>query len=207
MLEKIRAQWTKVIHPFALGLLKLGVTPDMVTWTGTIATIIVALVFFPQGWLWQGVAVLALFIFSDSLDGTMARESGSSSKWGAFLDSTLDRLADGAIFGGIAIYYAAQPDGLLWCAVAIGALVFALVTSYSKARGESVGIEVHAGFAGRADRLLVGLLGVLLTGIGLTWALPVALSYLCLAGAFTVGQRMWIVRRAILAEQGAEKAA
>lgn len=151
--------------------------------------------------------MLALFIFSDSLDGTMARESGSSSKWGAFLDSTLDRLADGAIFGGIAIYYAAQPDGLLWCAVAIGALVFALVTSYSKARGESVGIEVHAGFAGRADRLLVGLLGVLLTGIGLTWALPVALSYLCLAGAFTVGQRMWIVRRAILAEQGAEEAA
>ncbi|WP_341728273.1 CDP-alcohol phosphatidyltransferase family protein [Brooklawnia sp.] len=203
MLEKIRAQWTKIIRPLALGLLKLGITPDMVTWAGTIATIVIALVCFPQGWLWQGTLVMVLFIFSDSLDGTMARESGRSSKWGAFLDSTLDRLADGAIFGGLALYYAAQPDSLLWCAIAIGALVFAEVTSYSKARGESVGIEVHAGLAGRADRLLLGLLGTLLTGLGVVWALPVALSYLCLAGAFTVGQRMWIVRKAIVAEQRA----
>ncbi len=203
MLEKIRAQWTKVIRPPALGLLKLGVTPDAVTWTGTIATIMIALVCFPQGWLWQGALVMTLFIFSDSLDGTMARESGRSSKWGAFLDSTLDRLADGAIFGGLALYYAAQPGSQLYCALAIGTLVFAQVTSYSKARGEAVGIEVHAGLAGRADRLLLGLAGTLLTGLGITWALPVALGYLCLAGAFTIGQRMWIVRKAILMEEAA----
>lgn len=201
MLEKIRAQWTKVIRPLALGLLKLGITPDIVTWTGTIGAILVAVICFPQGWLWQGTLVMLVFIFSDSLDGTMARESGRSSKWGAFLDSTLDRLADGAILGGLALYYASRPDGLIWCGLAIAALVFALVTSYSKARGESVGIEVHAGLAGRADRLVLSLVGAFATGLGVSWALPVALIYLCAAGAFTVGQRMWIVRKAIVAEQ------
>lgn len=197
MLEKLRSRWTRVIRPLCLWLLRIGVTPDMVTWTGTLATVIISLVFFPQGWLWQGVVVLLLFIFSDSLDGTMARESGRSSKWGAFLDSTLDRIADGAVFGGLALYFAGQVDSVLWCGVTIGTLVFGQVTSYSKARGESLGIPVNGGLAGRADRLFLGLLGALLTGLGVEWALPVAMSLLCVAGAITVGQRMAIVRAAI----------
>jgi CDP-diacylglycerol--glycerol-3-phosphate 3-phosphatidyltransferase len=135
MLEKIELSGRRSLHPFALGLLKLGVTPDMVTWTGTIATIIVALVFFPQGWLWQGGAVLALFIFYRFAGRTMARESGSSSKWGCLSRLHSRPAGRRAIFAECDYYYAAQPDGLLWCAVAIGALVFALVTSYSKARG------------------------------------------------------------------------
>lgn len=201
MLEKLRSRWTKIIRPAALWLLRLGVSPDMVTWAGTIATCIVALVCFPQGWLWQGVLVLLLFIFSDSLDGTMARESGQSSKWGAFLDSTLDRVADGAVFGGLALYYAGLADSVVWCAVAIGTLVFGQVTSYSKARGESLGIAVNGGLAGRADRLFLGLLGALLTGLGITWALPAALTILCIAGAITVGQRMAMVHRDLRAAE------
>ncbi len=197
MLEKLRSRWTTIILPLCRFLLRIGVTPDMVTWAGTIATVAVSLVFFPQGWLWQGVVVLLLFIFSDSLDGTMARESGRSSKWGAFLDSTLDRIADGAVFGGLALYFASQLDSVLWCGVTVGTLVFGQVTSYSKARGESLGVTVNGGLAGRADRLFLGLLGALLTGLGVGWALPAAMTILCVAGAITVGQRMAIVHRAL----------
>lgn len=197
MLERLRSRWTRIILPLCRLLLRIGIKPDWVTWVGTIATVAVSLIFFPLGWLWQGVLVLLLFIFSDSLDGTMARESGRSSKWGAFLDSTLDRIADGAIFAGLALYLAGPGGSLLGCGLAIVALVFGQVTSYTKARGESLGIPVNGGLAGRADRLLVSLLATLLTGLGLWWALPVAMAILCLAGAVTVGQRMHIVYRAI----------
>ena len=202
MLEKIRARWTRIIRPVALGLLRLGITPDMVTWVGTIVTVAVALICFPQGWLWQGVLLMLPVIFSDSLDGTMARESGRSSKWGAFLDSTLDRVADGAIFGGLALYFAGPGDSVLWCGVTIVALVFGQVTSYAKARGESLDIPVNGGLAGRADRLALSLLGALLTGLGLSWALPVAMVVLAVAGAITVGQRMAIVHRGVAAASG-----
>lgn len=203
MLEKLRSRWTRVILPPARGLLGLGVSPDAVTWVGTIATVAIAVVCFPQGWLWQGVAALVPFIFSDSLDGTMARESGRSSRWGAFLDSTLDRIADGAIFGGLALYFAGPGGSMLWAGAGIGALVFGQVTSYTKARGESLQIPVNGGLAGRADRLVLGLLGALLTGLlRLDWILAAALVILCLAGAFTVGQRMLIVRRGIAAADG-----
>ena len=124
MLENLRSVVTKVISPICRWLLRIGVTPDAVTWAGTIGTVLVSMVFFPQGWLWQGVVVLLVFIFSDLLDGTMARQSGRSSKWGAFLDSTLDRIADGAVFGGLALYFAGPADSVLWCGAAIGALVF-----------------------------------------------------------------------------------
>ncbi len=197
MLERLRSRWTSLIRPLCRGLLRIGITPDMVTWGGTIATVLVALVFFPQGWLWQGALVMLAFIFSDSLDGTMARESGSSSTWGAFLDSTLDRIADGAVFGGLALYFVGHTDSLLWAGVTIGALVLGQVTSYSKARGESLGVVVNGGLVGRADRLFLGLLGALLTGLGLSWALPSAMAALLVGGAITVGQRMSIVHRAL----------
>lgn len=196
MLENFRTAWRKIMTPPAKGLIRLGVTPDAVTWTGTIITIGVALICFPLGYLWQGALALGLLVLTDSLDGQMARLTDRTSQWGAFLDSTLDRLADGAVLGGVALYYAGRGGSVLWCGIALGALVTAQVTSYAKARGESVGFEVQGGLATRADRLVVTLLGALLTGVGVWWALPVAMSYLFLAGAVTVGQRMHQVHRA-----------
>lgn len=193
MLERFRARWRRVMAPIASGLLRVGVTPDVVTWTGTLLTIAVAVTLLPLGWLWQGALILGVLVMTDSIDGQMARTMGRSSRWGAFLDSTLDRLADGAIFVGIALYYAGRGDSVLWCGIALGALVTGQVTSYAKARGEAVGVSVHGGIATRADRLAISLLGCLVTGLGVAWALPVALSYLLVAGAFTVGQRMWQV--------------
>lgn len=203
MLEHLRSRWTKVLSPLAALLLKAKVTPDMVTWIGTIGVVAVSLICFPTGRLWQGTLLLLVFIFSDSFDGIMARMSGVSSDWGAFLDSCLDRIADGAVFGGLALYYVGKDYNTVWAALAIVALVCGQVTSYTKARGESLGYEVNGGLAGRSDRLLVGLLGAFLTGLGFEWALPVALVILAVAGIITVGQRMALVHGQT---KGAERA-
>lgn len=198
MLEHLRSRWTKVMSPIARALLKAHVTPDMVTWAGTIGVVAISLICFPNGWLWQGVLLLLVFIFSDSLDGIMARTSGRSSDWGAFLDSTLDRVADGAVMGGLALYFVDAGDSW-WAGLALVTLVLGQVTSYTKARGESLGYEVNGGLAGRADRLLVSLLGAMLTGLGFGWGLPVCLILLSVAGIITVAQRMVLVRRATTA--------
>lgn len=203
MLERFRGSWRALIAPVARGLVRLGLTPDAVTWTGTVVTIAVALVCLPNGWLWQGALALGLLVLTDSIDGSMARLLGRKSRWGAFLDSTLDRLADGAIFAGLTLYYAGPGDSVLWSGMALGALVTGQVTSYAKARGESVGVQVSGGLATRADRLVIALVGALLTGLGLTLALPVALCYLLVAGSVTVGQRMWQVYRADQPGEGA----
>ena len=195
MLDRFRTGWRKIMTPPAKLLLRLGLSPDVITWLGTIGTVVVALSFFPRGWLWQGPLVMLLFIFSDSLDGTMARLSGRQSNWGAFLDATLDRVADGAVFGGLALYYAGPGNSQLWAGLSIAALVLGQVTSYSKARGEAEGFTVDVGLVGRADRLLIVLVGALLTGLGLDWALKVTMGYLVVGGAITVGQRIATVHK------------
>ncbi|MDN6657653.1 MAG: CDP-alcohol phosphatidyltransferase family protein [Acidipropionibacterium jensenii] len=205
MLEHFRASWQKVMHPIGALLIRLGVTPDMVTWAGTIGAIAMALVFFPLGMLWQGSLLVALFIFSDSLDGNMARQMGRHSQWGSFLDSSLDRLADGAIFAGLVLYYTGPGDSRLWAGAGLVALILGQVTSYVRAKAESLGKTASMGLATRSDRLLVTLWGAELTGLAsvgvlphwFTWALPVGLCYLSLAGAVTVGQRMAAVRRQV----------
>lgn len=202
MLEHIRARWTRAIRPIVRALLRLGIHPDAVTWFGTVAVTIIALLCFPQGWLWQGTLAMLPVIFSDSLDGAMARESGCTSKWGAFLDSTLDRIADGAVLAGLALYFAGPGQSRFGVALALGSLVFAQVTSYSKARGETVGVAVRVGLVGRADRLVIGLTGTLLTGLGVRPALLIALTLLLIGGAFTVAQRFWVVYRATHSELG-----
>src|SRR5688500_4645539 len=102
MLDRFRAFWTSFFDPVINGLLRAGVSPDAVTLVGTTGVVAGAVIFFPQGWLLAGVLVITAFVFSDLIDGTMARRSGRTSSFGAFLDSTLDRIADAAIFGALA---------------------------------------------------------------------------------------------------------
>lgn len=195
MLERFRRYWSMAMTPPAKLFIALRISPDAITWAGTVLTVAIALTCFSQGWLWQGALALGIFILSDGIDGEMARRLGRTSTWGAFLDSSLDRIGDGAVFGGILLYYAGPGDSRLWAGVALGALVMGQVTSYVKARGESLSFRVVGGLAARADRLLALLLGALLTGLGLPWALPVALVWLLVAGVITVGQRMAQVHR------------
>ena len=195
MLERFRRLYADLMTPAARIAVALRMTPDLVTWLGTVLVVGVALVMVPQGWLWQGALAIAVCVLTDGVDGQMARMTGKGSSYGAFLDSTLDRVADGAIFGAVALYYAGRGDSVLWAGVAIGALVMGQVTSYAKARGLALGFKVWGGLAARGDRLLALLLGMLLTGLGLAWALPVALAYLLCASSFTVLQRMGQVKR------------
>src|SRR6188472_3764105 len=143
MLERFRAFWTGVFKPVGDLLLKLGVSPDAVTLVGTIGVVAGALVFFPQGELLIGVLVITAFVFSDLIDGAMARRIGSGSKFGAFFDSTLDRIGDGAIFGGLVLYYAGPGDNYLYLCLSLYCLVMGAVTSYARARAESLGMQAN----------------------------------------------------------------
>jgi CDP-diacylglycerol---glycerol-3-phosphate 3-phosphatidyltransferase len=192
MLERFRVGAARLIAPLARLLNAWGVSPDLVTALGTLGVMLSALICFPQGWLWQGALLVTFFCLADMLDGQMAKMNGTTSAWGAFLDSTLDRLGDAAVFGGILLYFAGQP---IWVAVTLVALIFGQLTSYVRARAESLGYAANGGLAARADRLLVILLGALLTGFGVPYVLELAMAFLALAGVITVGQRIGHVYR------------
>ena len=195
MMERFRAFWTKVFSPVARLFLRLGISPDAVTIVGTLGVCAGALVFFPDGHFLVGVLVCTAFVFSDLIDGHMARLSGSSSKWGAFLDSTLDRFGDAAIFAGLALYYAGPGDSRPLTGLALYCLVLGSVTSYARARAESLGMQAKGGIAERADRLVAILVMTGLAGIfDLPVLIPITLGALALASTITVVQRMLIVR-------------
>jgi CDP-diacylglycerol--glycerol-3-phosphate 3-phosphatidyltransferase len=195
MLERFRGAWTAILSPIARALIRARVSPDLVTILGTAGVVIAALVCFPQGWLWQGALIVALFVFSDMLDGLMAKITNSASRWGAFLDSTSDRLGDAAVFGGILLFFVYERGSALWAGIALAALVFGQWTSYVKARAESLGFTCTGGLAARADRLVIVLVGTLVAGLGVPYVLEVTVSALALASMITVGQRITQVRR------------
>ncbi len=167
----------------------------MVTLVGTLGVCAGALIFFPTGHLLIGAVVITVFVFSDLIDGYMARESGQSSSWGAFLDSTLDRLGDAAVFGGLVMYFVGPGDSGLWAGAALYCLVMGSVTSYARARAESLGMEARGGIAERADRLAAILLATGLSDIfDLPVLVPLTLAVLAVASTVTVVQRVLIVR-------------
>ena len=145
--------------------------------------------------------MITVFVFSDLIDGYMARTMGVSSKWGAFLDSTLDRLGDSAIFAGLAIWlFGGGHDDLLGY-VALWALVMGSVTSYTRAKAESLGMTAKGGIAERADRLAAILVLTFLSDVlDLPILLTIVLWALAAASTVTVVQRMILVRRQALAE-------
>src|SRR6478735_12581164 len=201
MMERFRALFTAILTPIANLLLKIGVSPDAVTLVGTLGVCAGALIFFPQGKLLTGVLVITAFVFSDLLDGTMARTSGRVSKFGAFWDSTLDRIGDGAIFMGLALYFAWEEPSKVNLVLTLVCLLMGAVTSYARSRGETLGFDVKVGIAERADRLVLILVMTAFSEIfDLPILLPIALWTLAIASTITVGQRVWVVRRQALAE-------
>ena len=199
MLNRFRDFWTQVISPVATLFLRLGISPDAVTIVGTLGVAFGALWFFPRGDLFVGVLVITAFVFSDLVDGHMARLSGTSSSWGAFLDSTLDRFGDAAIFGGLLLFFVGPGGSDPLAALALYCLVMGSVTSYARARAESLGMEAKGGLAERADRLAAILV---MTGLADLFDLPVLITLtlwvLAIASTITVVQRMLQVRRQAL---------
>jgi len=208
MLDRFKAFWQgKALAPFINLFVRLGISPDVVTWVGTLGVSAGALVFFPQGWLWQGVLVITVFIFSDLIDGAMARKIGRTDKFGAFLDSTLDRVADAALFGGMALFFAWQTEDRLYLVLSLICLAMGSVTSYARAKGEHLGFNAKTGLAERPDRL-VGLL--IPTFFGDLFDIPilyeVALWLIAALSTITVIQRILLVRRQALAPPNTESA-
>ena len=195
MLERFRGMSHAVLGPIARLLVRLGVSPDVVTIAGTLGVAIGALICFPQGWLWQGVLIVTIFVISDMIDGLMAKITGKTSNWGAFLDSTSDRLGDAAVFGGILLYFVYRQDSTLWAAIALAGLVFGQWTSYVKARAESLGFSCTGGLAARADRLVIILAGAFLAGLGVPYVLQIAVAALAVTSMITVLQRIGQVRK------------
>ena len=202
MMERFRAFWTGVFTPVAQLLLRMGISADTVTLVGTAGVCVGALAFFPSGQLLVGVLVITAFVFSDLVDGFMARTAGTTSKFGAFLDSTLDRIGDGAVFGGLVLYYAGPGDSDLYLVLSLVCLVMGGVTSYARARAESLGMQAKVGIAERADRLVAILV---MTGLSDLLDLPILMEVtlwaLALASSVTVVQRVVVVRRQSLAAE------
>ncbi len=194
-----RAFITKLFTPVARLLLRLGISPDIVTVVGTVGVCVGALAFYPRHEFFWGTIVITVFVFSDTVDGVMARMSGRSSSWGAYLDSTLDRVGDSAIFGGLVLYYAGQGGQLFMAGLALACLILGSVVSYAKARAEGLGMTANVGIAERADRLVAVLAATGLVGLGLPEVLlTVVLALLAVASLVTVVQRMLVVRRQAL---------
>ncbi|HYH77313.1 MAG TPA: CDP-alcohol phosphatidyltransferase family protein [Arthrobacter sp.] len=196
-----RGFFTALFTPLARWLLKIGISPDAVTVVGTVGVVGGALGFYPLGQLWWGTLFITAFIFSDVLDGIMARMRDTGGRWGNFLDSTLDRIADGALFAGVAIWFFTGGDDVVIAVGAMVCLVLGLVVSYARAKAESLGFTANVGIAERAERLVSVLVVTGFTGLGLPHIfLQVTLAVLAAASLVTVVQRVISVRRQAQAE-------
>ncbi|GAA1504704.1 CDP-alcohol phosphatidyltransferase family protein [Sphaerisporangium rubeum] len=193
-MKLLRPAVTRVLTPIGRALARRGVSPDVITAIGTLGVAVSALVLYPLGQLWWGSVAVAVFALADLLDGVLARMLGPGSTWGAFLDSTLDRVGDAAIFSGLILYFMGTGERLL-AGVALFCLVAGAVVSYAKARAEGLGLTCDVGLAERSERLMVVLVAVGLSGLGVPYILPAGLWLLAAASAFTAGQRILHVYR------------
>ena len=196
-----RPRVAKVVAPVVRGLARAGVTPDMVTITGTLAAVLGAVFLIGNGFLFWGAFVVTLSVLLDLLDGALARARGGGSLFGAVLDSTGDRAADAAIFGALAWWFSGRGDDRLLVLLALICLVLGVLTSYVKARAEGVGLSCDVGIVERTERLILVLTGTGLYGLGVPYAVHVALWALLVGSAITVGQRFVAVHRAASARQ------
>lgn len=198
MLSRLRTAWGRLMGPLADGLLKAGITPDQVTIGGTVVSVALALWLFPTGHLFLGSLLLGVTTILDTIDGLMARRAGRSGPWGAFLDSTLDRFVDGAIFAGLVIWYTGRGADRLTAILALACLVLGAIVPYARARAEGLGMTANVGIAERGDRILVTLVAAGVVGLGVPRPLlTVALGLLAVASLVTIVQRMLVVRRQV----------
>ncbi len=187
---------TRLITPVASAALRLGITPNGVTWVGAIGVVVSALYFYPRGQFFAGSVAIVILALSDLFDGTMARISKSgASRWGSFLDSTIDRVTDSAILLGIAIYLINEQDSLSY--VVLVTLVTGMLVPYIRAKAESFSIQCSGGIAERTERLMISLTAIGLHGLGISFVLAVGMWLLAVLGLVTVAQRMLIVRKAL----------
>ncbi len=181
---KARKKAAPILQPIARVLAKTGVTPTMVTVLGLAITVVGAALI-ANGLLWQGGMTAAFGVLLDALDGPLARFKGTSSDRGAFIDTMSDRFGEVAVWVGLGVYLRDNSVGLILCLVA---LAFSLLIPYVRAKAESWGAEGRGGWMGRAERMLLCLIGIILAGFGLDVLEPMLWIFVVLTG-LTVVQR------------------
>ena len=193
--NRFKAPVTALITPSCRFLLRIGITANWLTFIGAIGSSISALYFFSKGDFFLGTILVSLFALSDLFDGTMARlsEQGTT-KWGALIDSTLDRATDAAIYAGV-ISYAISSDNTNLALLAILSLITGALIPYIRAKAESLGIACSVGIAERAERLIIILTATGLYGLGVNIALAGGLLLINIVGLITIVQRLLVVAR------------
>jgi len=199
---KILPDWVKtgylrVIDPVANWLVRRGVHPNTITAIGTACTVIGGIIY-GTGHIRTGGFFLSITALFDVLDGTVARRSNKSSTFGAFLDSTLDRVADGALLGGLAFFYALNPThrSVPVMVVCLAGLIGSFLTSYIRARAEALGLDAKVGMVQRPERFVLlsapqALFGLALDGL----VLDAIIVFLTVTAWVTVAQRIMFVYR------------
>ncbi len=200
-----RAVFSYGVNPVARFLLRIGVTPNAVTIAGTVG-VLIGSYFGSQGHLVLATLFVTACALTDALDGTMARMRGGSSKFGALLDSSMDRIADAAVFGAVAYYLAGEGNPYGGMVAALLSLALGQVVSYVKARAQSLGLNADVGIAERLERLLIVGVGGLISGFGLEWGLPAALWVLATLSLITIIQRLVAAARSDKVNMAAEAA-
>ena len=194
--EVLKPAVTRLISPVARFFLRIGLTPNSVTAIGAICVVASAFYFFPTDHFFVGTLVITFFMLSDLFDGAMARISAKgASKWGGFLDSTVDRVSDSAIICAITIYLIQESDQL--SIVYLIALVTGMLIPYIRAKAESMDIACSGGIAERTERAVIVLVGSGFHGLGVPFALSISAWLLAILGIITTFQRLIIVKRAI----------
>ncbi|MBP3223165.1 MAG: CDP-alcohol phosphatidyltransferase family protein [Actinomycetaceae bacterium] len=187
----------RVFGPLARLCVKWNISADAITISGTVLSVVLSLWLIPTQHFIIGSLLISFVVIFDNLDGQIARLNGSPTKWGAFLDSTLDRISDAAIFLSVLIWFYIHADGVLqaWGLITgISALIFGSVVPYARARAEGLGMRADVGIAERADRLVIILAAIFLSGIShYMWIFVIAFIYLTIAAFITVVQRMYVV--------------
>jgi CDP-diacylglycerol--glycerol-3-phosphate 3-phosphatidyltransferase len=192
--ERLKAAGRAALAPLVNVLAAAGVTPNTVTWTGLILVAAASYLIWQRSLL-LGAIVLAVGAILDGLDGGLARAQGGETPFGAFLDSTLDRVGEGLVYIAIVGYWlgaTAQPFAPVMLAAL--ALSGSFLVSYSRARAEALGFTASTGLAQRPERLIILTAGLALAGLGHPVFLHVAVTAIAILAWVTVAQRIWNVR-------------
>ena len=197
MLNGARPFFTRLLTPVGEALARTPITPNMITVTGTVGLSASVLWGYPTGHLFIGTIVATFFVFTDMLDGVLARIKGTSGKFGAFLDSTMDRVADAAVFSGLAIWFVLGGHSRLMAAVSLFCLVAGALVSYVKARAEGLGTTASVGIAERPERMVLTFVVTGLWGLGVPYILPAGLWVLAVASVITLVQRIIAVHKGL----------
>jgi len=202
----IKTGYLRLVDPVANWLVKRGVHPNTITCIGTLCTLVGGVIY-GTGHIRTGGWFLGLTALFDVLDGTVARRSNRSSTFGAFLDSTLDRLADGFVLGGLAVFYATSRlhGNVPMLIVALMGLVGAFLTSYTRARAEALGLDAKIGLLQRPERVVLlsapqAFFGLVFNG----WVLATIIIILTVTAWITVIQRVAFVYTATTRAEEAE---